>query len=135
MKIFDIFFSVNFWLVTKLYKNKDYPIFSTIIGVSTYQFFTLLFIFDFYQFQILDNKNLIIGESKTPGFIVMTIILFLNYYFYSRKKQYIDVLKKFNKLSQTNKKLSFVVSILYMIMIIALTVYSVYSIRNNIKWF
>ncbi len=135
MKIFNIFFSVNFWLVTKLYKNKDYPIFSTIIGVSTYQFFTLLFIFDFYRFQILDNKNLIIGESKTPGFIVMTIILFLNQYFYSRKKQYIDVLKKFNKLSQTNKKLSFVVSILYMIMIIALTVYSVYSIRNNIKWF
>ena len=60
MKIFNIFFSVNFWLVTKRYKNKDYTIFSIIIVVFIYQFFTLLFIFDFYRFQILDNKNLII---------------------------------------------------------------------------
>lgn len=135
MKIFNVFFSVNFWLVTKLYKNKDYPIFSTILGVSTYQFFTLLFIFDFYRFQILDNRNLMTGESKTPGFIVMTIILYLNYYFYSRKKQYVEILNNFDKLSKTNKKLSFIISILYMLIVITLTVLSVYSIRNNIKWF
>lgn len=134
MQLLDTFFSVNYRIVSDFFKNKDYPIFSTILAVTFYEFFTLLFIFDFILFQILDKRFLILNRSNSVGFIIITLILILNYFYYIRNGRYKILLSNFDRMNIKNRKLSFIISIMIMIFIIVLNVLSVYSIKNNLNW-
>lgn len=129
----DLFFSVNYWLTVRVFKNKDFPVFSTIIIVTFYQIFSLLFVFDFFVFQVLDRRDVIFERNKIIGFLIITIVLIFNYIYFKYENRYSKILDNYKKLD--NKHIYNVVSILYMILVLVLNVYSVYSIKNNIKWF
>ena len=133
--IFDVFFSVNYWLMVNVYRNKEYPFFSTILTITLYEFFALLFILDFILFQVLDMRSVSVNRSKSFGFLAITIILIFNYYYYSRNNRYKEVLSDFKKLNKKSRNYAFIISILFMIVTVVLTVYLAYSLRNNISWF
>ena len=48
-QILDIFFYINYNITFKLFKNKEYPVFSSIVVITFYQVFTLLFILPFFS--------------------------------------------------------------------------------------
>jgi hypothetical protein len=128
-----IFFCANYWLVTKIFKNESYPFIATIISMSAYMFFSILFVVDFCLFQILKRRDLLMERDETLGFVFITIILFANYFFY--KKKYNTYLKKFEKSEKTKQNLYKTITVLYMMGILFLTVCSLYLVRNNIYWY
>lgn len=130
----DIFFNVNYWLTVRFFKNKDYPIFSTIIVVAFYQIFSILFILDFVLFQILDRRDIILERSKISGFIVITIILIFNYIYFYNKERYKKILSKYKNLDKEKKTLYNILCITYMVLVIVLNICSIYSFKNNIHW-
>jgi len=135
MILINKFFCVNYWITSFVFKNKSYPLFSTILVLTLYEFFALLFIFDFVAFQILGQRGMIINRNMLIGFIIMTIILLYNYFYFTLKGRYLNILIDFKKDDNKNRIYSFVFSITLMLIIIILNIYSVYSIRNNIIWF
>jgi hypothetical protein len=101
-----IFFCANYWLVTKIFKNESYPFIATIISMSAYMFFSILFVVDFCLFQILKRRDLLMERDETLGFVFITIILFANYFFYKKKyNTYLKNLKNQKRLSRTFIKL------------------------------
>ena len=133
MNILNVFFSVNFWIINKIFKNNDYPFWSTVIAVSTYEFFSILFLFEFYFFQILKQRNLLISDSKLFGFLVLTFILILNFIYYQKRQS--KILNDFKQLNTKKQNLYKFLSITYIIALITLTIINVNNIRNNEYWF
>ncbi|WP_210725390.1 hypothetical protein, partial [Candidatus Ulvibacter alkanivorans] len=64
-----IFFCVNYEATVKIFKNKDYPFFSTVLALVIFEFFTLLFIIDFVIFQILERRDILLERNKVYGII------------------------------------------------------------------
>ncbi len=133
-QILDIFFYINYNITFKLFKNKEYPVFSSIVVITFYQVFTLLFILDFILFQILDRRDVVLERSEILGFIIITIILIFNYFYFHKKERYKKIINKYNEVNKQKVNLYYTISIVYMIFIILLNIYSVYSIKNNIHW-
>ena len=132
--MFHIFFSVNYWITRYVFRNREYPLFSTITIVTAYQFFTLLFFYKLVFFHIYHRRDLVMDESKIVGYSVMTIILLLNLYYFKLKKAE-KIINNFNKLKVKEKFIFKLISIIVMILIIVLTILMAYSIKNNIYWF
>ena len=131
--MFHVFFAVNYWITNDVFRNKEYPIFATTVVVSVYQFFILLFIYDLIFFQVYNKRNLVIDDSKIVGFTVITILLFMNFYYFKSKKVK-KILNHFNELERSSQIMYKLFSIVLMLLIIASTIYMSYSIRNNIQW-
>jgi succinate dehydrogenase hydrophobic anchor subunit len=130
----NIFFSVNYWLTVRIFKNKSYPLFSSIIVVTFYQFFSILFIFDFLFYQVLDRRDIILERGKISGYIVITVILIFNYIYFNNKNRFQRILNDYKNLNKNKKTLYNILCVMYMILIIVLNVYSAYSFNNNIHW-
>ena len=133
-KMFHIFFAVNYWITKYIFRNSDYPLFSTIFVVTAYEFSTLLFLYQLVFYQIYHRRDLVTDESKIIGFSVITIILLLNFYYFKNSKRTMKILKNFNELKKESRFIYKLISILFMLLVIVLTIYMLYSIRNNIHW-
>ena len=133
--MFHIFFSVNYWITKYIFKNREYPLFSTIAVVSLYQFFTLLFFYDIVFYQIYNRRDLVIDDSKIIGFLVFTVILLINYFYYIKSTRAKKIITNFNKLEMKVKFIYKSISIFVMLLIVFFTILMSYSIRNNIHWF
>lgn len=131
--MFNFFFSLNYWITTQIFKNNSYPIISTVAVVSMYQFFVLLFLFDFISFQVLNDKSLIIGRNKIYGFSVISILLIANHFYFNSQRLKI-VLKNFNQMKRSTRLRYSILGVFFMMLVIILTVFQAYSIKNNIKW-
>lgn len=73
-------------------------------------------------------------RSEILGFIIITIILIFNYFYFHKKERYKKIINKYNEVNKQKVNLYYTISIVYMIFIILLNIYSVYSIKNNIHW-
>ncbi len=135
LSVFHNFFGVAYWLSTRVYKNKEYPIFSSIISIALYQFLTLLVLFYFVFYQILNRRDLILDESKIFGYIVITIILGLNFYYFQHLNKAREAINGFNNLPKRSKLFYKITFISYTFLIVGLLIGMAYSIRNNIYWF
>lgn len=131
--MFNFFFGLNYWITTKIFRNNSYPIVSTIVVVSFYQFFAVLFLFDFLSFQVFDDKSLILQRKKIYGFIVISVFLGANYFYFDARRQK-KVLSDFHKMKRSKKLIYSIFGVLFMIVILALTVLQAYSIKNHISW-
>ncbi len=132
--MFHIFFAVNYWITKYIFRNKEYPIFSTIVVVTAYQFFTLLFLYNFIFYQIYHRQDLIKDKSNIIGYAIMTIIILLNFYYFKSKKVK-KILDEFNNLDKKSKLVYKILSITYMVLVIVLNIIMVNSTRNHTYWF
>ena len=132
--MFNSFFSVNYELTTKVFRNKDFPFLSTILSLVIYQFFTILFITDFITFQILKRRDIIMEREMTYGIILIILLIISNYAFFSHNNRYIKIWNNYLNHSKKKKMKYRLVSYIVMITIIAINVFAVYSLRINIHW-
>jgi len=133
--MFHIFFSVNYWITKYIFRNRKYPLFSTIAIVTAYQFFTLLFIYNLIFYQVYNRRDLVMDESKIVGFSVLTVVLLINYFYYIKSTRAKGIINEFNRLEIKVKFIYKSISIFVMLLIIFFTILMAYSIRNNIHWF
>ena len=131
--MFDFFFYLNYRITTELFKNKSYPVISTIAVVTFYQFFTLLFLVDFISYQILGNTNFIRDRQKVFGFILITLLLVLNYLYFNSNRRG-KILAQFKKMDKNVKKGYSFLGVVFMVLVWILTILQAYSIKNNIYW-
>lgn len=127
------FISVINWLVTDIFKNKDYPYFATIVFLTTYEVLTLLLIFDVTNYHFLNDRDIIVNDNRIIGTIIITLIFGFNYKFYQNKVGRYAV--EFKNQNNSNKSVIKLFSILYLLSITGLTIYNAYLIRNNLKLF
>lgn len=121
------------WLVTDIFKNKDYPYFGTIVLLTGYQVLTLLFIFDVFVYHILDMRAIIINDNRITGTLIITIIFGFNFKFYQKKLNNYN--KKFKILESSKKRNLKILFISYLIFLILFIGYNSYLIRYNLKIF
>ncbi len=99
-----------------------------------YQIFSILFILDFVLFQVIDRRDIILERSKIFGFVGITLILVFDYFYFHYKNRYEKILDNYKKLEKEKKVLYNILSIVYMVLVIILNIYSIYSFKNNIHW-
>lgn len=128
------FFCVNFEIITKLFRNKDYPFLSTILSLVIYQFFTLLFINDFITFQILRKRDMLMERNMIYGYILISLLIIANYAYFSNNNRYVKIWNYYLDYSKNERMRYRIISYFAMLTIILLTILLVYSIRHNIHW-
>jgi len=128
--MFHNVYSLSYWLANKVFSNKEIPIFSAVINISIIQIFTIDFLFELLVYQTYHRRDLTLNSEKI-GYILITIILILNWMYYSKHSN--EILKKFET---KNEKLIYkVIFITYIFMLIISTILMSISIRNNDYWF
>lgn len=132
--MFYKFFCVNFEITAKLFRNRDYPFFSTILSLVIYQFFTILFINDFITFQILRRRDIIMERDMTYGIILISLLIVANYSYFSHNNRYVKIWNSYLNYSKKKKMKYRLFSSLVMVTIIVLNILMVYSLRHNINW-
>ncbi len=133
--MFNNFFCVNYEIITKVFRNKDYPFLLTILSLVIYQFFTVLFIIDFITFQILKRRDIIMEREITYGIILISLLIISNYAFFSHNNRSMKIWNEYLNYNKSKKMKYRLFSYILMIAIIILNVFAVYSLRNNIYWF
>ncbi|MAO09569.1 MAG: hypothetical protein CMC07_01400 [Flavobacteriaceae bacterium] len=133
--MFNNFFCVNYEIITKVFRNKDYPFLSTILSLVIYQFFTVLFIIDFITFQILKRRDIIMEREITYGIILISLLIISNYVFFSHNNRSMKIWNEYLNYNKSKRMKYRLFSYILMITIIILNVFAVYSLRNNIYWF
>ncbi len=134
MMFFDYFFYRNYWWDIKIIKNKDYPIFASIVGVSFFQVMNVFFIKSFIQFQLLDRKDVLDNEQNLLGIIIVAIILVANYIYFNKSKRYKNIINKYRLWNSNRKYIYDILSVFYIIVTFISTIMIAYSVRNNIHW-
>ena len=133
--MFNNFFCVNYEIITKVFRNKDYPFLSTILSLVIYQFFTVLFIIDFITFQILKRRDIIMEREITYGIILISLLIISKYVFFSHNNRSMKIWNEYLNYNKSKRMKYRLFSYILMITIIILNVFAVYSLRNNIYWF
>lgn len=134
-KMMNFFFCVNYEITTRLFKNKEYPFFSTILSLVAFQFFSILFVTDFILFQILGKREILLERDTGYGILIICILIFCNYYYYSNNMRYLKMLKIYEELPFKKKLFYRVISFFVILLLVILTLYSVFCIKNNVRWF
>ena len=120
-------------LVINFFKNKEYPYFGTIVIFTGYIVLSLLLVFDFIVYHVLDDRDTIVNDDRVIGTIIISLIFSFNYWYFRDKldKFIID----FKKKSNSSKRIIKIFSILYIFLIIGMLIYNSYLIRYNLKLF
>lgn len=118
-----------YWWDNRIVKNPSYPIFSTVLGVSFFHVLNMKFLIDFIFYIVLNRKDLIVNQDKVYGFIVVFLIISINWIYF--KRIHPVVLDKMEQLNKKQKRIWDIVIVLYMLISFATTIGLAYMIRNN----
>lgn len=123
------YFLYSYYDNTEKWKEAKVPYLSTILVIAVLQMANYLFIRDLILFQFNGIKY---HYFESENFIVPTIFIGLNYWYFKRNGLYKQILNKFS-----DEKLNFKSVLkcwIYIIMSIVLAIVIGYSVRNNILW-
>jgi hypothetical protein len=124
------YFLYSYYDKTEKWKETKVPYLSTILVIAVLQMANYLFIRDLIYFQFNGQKY---SQFAYENFIIPTIFIGFNYWYFKRNGLYKQILNKFSV-----KKLNLISNLtcwIYIIISIALAIAVGYSVRNNIKWF
>lgn len=126
------YFLYSYYDNTQKWKEAKIPYLSTILVISVLQMFNYLFLRDLILFQIQGIKYKVFSNEN---FIIPTLFIGFNYWFFKRKDLYLKIQKQFvnNPLERTHPY--WVVSWVYLVLSIAALILMGYSVKNNIRWF
>lgn len=113
-------------------KGKHYGFYSTFITVSALISLNTIFLENLFLFQIEDKRSILFNSEEWKKFIVPSpIILACYWYFKSRVN---SISKQHNTYSVQKKNIIRVWSLLYIFVSVITSIFSIYSVRNNIRW-
>lgn len=132
---FEFAFSRFYLWNTKIVGNTSYPVFASSVAVALFQVLNLKFLFDFLFYVILNRRDLVIKNGSVYGYVIVTLVLLSNLYFFQKRKNIKDILKWVGKLTKKQKRNRILQFAAYLVFSLTTTLYLAYLIRNNIMLF
>ena len=131
MNFFEYLFCRLYWWNTKIVKEKEMPVYYSIMGISVFHGFSILPIFDVLYVWIFDSyyiENIFFGLDT---YLVIGVIVLAIDFLYFRNKQPI-LHKQFKKIPKQKKKRMDVLCIIYIASIIVVnTLFTIYFRSKN----
>ena len=121
MNFFEYLFCRLYWWYTQIIKEKDVPFSYSIIGLSVFQGFTVIPFYGIAYVHLFKSYYVKDILGINPLLIIMLIVIGINC-LYFKKPRYIDLLKKFDKISKAKKKKMDIFCIVYIVAIIVINV-------------
>lgn len=113
------------------WKEQNIPFFSTVLGIAALQIINFAAVKDFILFHLLNSRNL---YFKNDTFIVPTVFIAFNFWYFWHGTRYKHILKQFNNRTKEEKQPYRIVSWIYIVVSILFVILMGYTVRNNIKW-
>jgi len=121
-----LFYRIHWWNV-KIVKDKDLPIFSTLMGFSVFIIINLsTIIFAFYIF-IWKNP---LDYPKIVHFIIMVSVVVINYLIFIHNRKYIQILEMAKSVEKKRIHLNDKLTILYIIITFSSVIWIVLQSRK-----
>ena len=131
MNFFEYLFCRLYWWNTKIVKEKEMPVYYSIMGISVFHGFSILPVFDVLYVWIFDSyyiENIFFGLDT---YLVIGVIVLAIDFLYFRNKQPI-LHKQFKKIPKQKKKRMDVLCIIYIASIIVVnTLFTIYFRSKN----
>ena len=131
MNFFEYLFCRLYWWNTKIVKEKEMPVYYSIMGISVFHGFSVIPIFDVLYLWIFNSYHIekfIFGLN--PYLTIGVVALGIDF-FYFRNKQPI-LYKQFKKIPKQKKKRMDVLCIIYIVSIIVVnTLFTIYFRSKN----
>lgn len=113
-------------------KGKSYGLYSTILSITALICLNVLFFLGLFLFQIDDNRMILFNFPKWQKYVIPTIIILLTYLYF--KNRYDSNMKKYNSYPNYYKRNISIWSLFYIIVSVSSTIFMLYSVRNNVRW-
>jgi len=130
MIFFEYLFCRLYWWNTQIVKEKDIPVFYSIVGLAAFHGFSIIPIFGFLYVLIFDSyyiKDTVFGLSP---FLIIGIITLVIDFLYFRNKQSI-LYKQFKKIPKQKKKRKDILCIIYIASIIIVNIFAFIYFRSK----
>ncbi|AWI25515.1 hypothetical protein HYN49_06175 [Flavobacterium pallidum] len=128
MKLFLYhFFYRMYWWNTQIVKEKNFPVFSALLGVSVFTMLNITTIIFAYLVFVLKNP---LAYPKWLHIIVSAFALVLNYFIYVHKKKYLSILKTMSEVAKSKIRVRDALSTLYILLSFSMVVWIVICSRN-----
>lgn len=113
-------------------KGEYYGFYSTIFSISALISMNILFFEGMFLFQLVDKRSILFNFPQWEKVAVPTLIILINYWYF--KSRYNSISKQYNSYSVKKKNIIRVWSLLYIVITVIFSIFSIYSVRNNIRW-
>ena len=131
MNFFEYLFCRLYWWNTEIVKEKEIPVYYSIMGISVFHGFSILPIFDVLYVWIFDSyyiENILFGLDT---YLVIGVIVLEIDFLYFRNKQTV-LYKQFKKIPKQKKKRMDILCIIYIVSIIVVnTLFTIYFRSKN----
>ena len=130
MNFFEYLFCRLYWWNTKIVKEKEMPVYYSIMGISVFHGFSILPVFDILYVWIFDSyyiENIFFGLDT---YLVIGVIVLAIDFLYFRNKQPI-LYKQFKKIPKQKKKRKDVLCIIYIAGIIVVNTLFMFYFRSK----
>lgn len=113
-------------------KGEHYGFYSTIFSISALISMNILFFEGMFLFQLVDKRSFLFNLPQWEKVVVSTLIILVNYWYF--KSRYNSISKQYNSYSVQKKNIIRFWSLSYIVITVISSVFSIYSVRNNIRW-
>ncbi len=123
-----LFYRIYWWNMT-IVKEKDFPVFSSLLGISIFQILnisTVIFVFLLY---VLKDP---MAYPKWVHLILMFLILILDYFIYIHKGKYKEIIKESENETKEALRKKDIYSIIYLLLTFGLFVWIIIKSREFI---
>lgn len=132
MNFFEYLFCRLYWWNTQIIKEKDIPSVYSIFGLSVFQGFSIIPLYDVIYIYIYKSFYIkdILGVNS---YLIIGIIVLMIDFAYFRKSKYEILLEKFQKLLKEQKRKKDILCIIYILTIIVVNVLlTIYFRAHNV---
>lgn len=130
MNFFEYLFCRLYWWNTEIIKEKNMPVYYSIMGLSVFHGFSIIPIFGFLYVLIFGSyyiKNTVFGLN--PFFIIGIITLVIDFLYFRNKQS--TLYKQFKKIPKQKKKRKDILCIIYIASIIVVNILSMLYFRSK----
>jgi hypothetical protein len=132
MSFFEYLFCRLYWWNTQIIKEKDVPSVYSIFGLSIFQGFSIIPVYDI-MYRYLFKSFYIKDIFGINSYLIIGLIVLLIDFAYFRKSRYEILLKKFQKLLPVEKRKKDILCIIYILTIIVVNVLlTIYFRAHNV---
>lgn len=113
-------------------KGEFYGFYSTIFSFSALISLNVLFFEGILLFHVGDKRSILFKLLEWEKFVVPTLIILVSYWYF--KNRFNTISKQFNTYSIQKKNTIRIWSLFYIVVTVISSIFILYSVRNNIKW-
>lgn len=130
MNFFEYLFCRLYWWNTHIIKENIVPIFYATIGLTVFQSFSLIPLYDYIYVYLYKSFNIRDVWGIRPYYIICTSVLLINY-IYFRRARYTVLFQKFKGFPEKEKKKRDIYCVIYIILIFIVNILTSIYFRQH----